>query len=422
MPKKFIFILSLLSLIFIAIPALSATDLLFTPLEIEVTEGESVTMVASIDPRGIKNYTVKLELEFPAELLEITSFRLSSNWLGLSQTGYDLIDNTEGLLIKTAGFPGGINMPKTFGVISFKAKNKGRGVIKTGAASFALDAKNQDILVGRPKVFVAVIEKIVPEKPIPEVEVKAFEIPEEIPKDYVFEKQLKFGNQNIDVAYLQICLREQGLYTKDITGYFGPLTKQAVIEFQERYSKDILAPAEFEKGTGLVSEATRAKLNDVCFVPLFDIEIAPEGIPEQLFDINLEIDEPLVANIQELTSRVVFISFGRAPTPVDLTFIILDELGRQVHTEKGYLVVETEVVFTKKFEELELSPGKYTLVLNTFYDIDVKDEFSQDFEIIEKPRPSIFKSLWFWLLIVVIPALVITIIQRKRILRGKNNE
>ncbi len=314
--KKTIIILSLFTIIFAATPVFSASNLLFTPLEVEVIEEESFSILVGIDAKGVKNYTVKLELEFPAEFLEITSFNFTSNWIALSQPGYDLIDNAKGLLIKTAGWPGGFLDSKPFGTVFFRAKKQGKGIIKAGAASFVLDAENQDVLTAKPEVSVVIIKKVIPEEVVPEEVVPEVEIPEEI--------------------------------------------------------------------------------------------------PEYLFDINLEIDQYSIVDIKDLTSRVIFTSFGRAPTPVDLTFAILDEFGQEIYSEKDYLVVETEEVLTKKFEELEIPSGKYTLRLTTLYNIDVRDEFTQDFEIIkeEEERPSIFKSIWFWLPILAILALIGVIVKK----------
>ena len=145
---------------------------------------------------------------------------------------------------------------------------------------------------------------------------------------------------------------------------------------------------------------------------IFPAAIAAQGeIPKQLFDINLEIDEYSVADIKELTLRVIFISFGRMPTPVNLTFTIENEAGEKVHVEKDYIVVETEAVFTKKFKGLKLAPGKYALLLDTLYYTDVRDEFSQDFEII-KGRFSILGSIWFWALVAAILIIVVAFIVR----------
>jgi len=85
-----------------------------------------------------------------------------------------------------------------------------------------------------------------------------------IPTEYKFEKTLKYGQTLKDVEYLQEFLKAQGteIYPEGIvSGWFGPLTKAAVIRFQEKYVSDILAPWGLTKGTGLVGSTTRAKLN-----------------------------------------------------------------------------------------------------------------------------------------------------------------
>ena len=88
----------------------------------------------------------------------------------------------------------------------------------------------------------------------------------EIPAGYKFEKTLRYGQKSDDVKYLQIFLKVQGpeIYPEGLTtGYFGTLTKAAVIKFQEKYASEILTPLGLEKGTGFVGEKTRTKINQL---------------------------------------------------------------------------------------------------------------------------------------------------------------
>lgn len=88
----------------------------------------------------------------------------------------------------------------------------------------------------------------------------------EIPTDYRFTVDLKYGQRNDNVRYLQLFLKAQGpeIYPEGIiSGWFGPLTKKAVIHFQEKYAEDILAPWELTEGTGFVGKTTGAKINEI---------------------------------------------------------------------------------------------------------------------------------------------------------------
>lgn len=85
--------------------------------------------------------------------------------------------------------------------------------------------------------------------------------PEEIK---IWERDLTLRVSGDDVKTLQELLIREGVWPRlDVkaTGYFGPITREAVIEFQEKYSEEILKPLGLEKGTGFVGPSTRAFLN-----------------------------------------------------------------------------------------------------------------------------------------------------------------
>ena len=82
----------------------------------------------------------------------------------------------------------------------------------------------------------------------------------------ILTSDLFFSKQGEQVKCLQAFLASQGkdIYpTALVTGYFGPLTKIAVIRFQEKYRVDILTPFNLFAGNGYVGALTRAKINSL---------------------------------------------------------------------------------------------------------------------------------------------------------------
>ena len=145
--KKILFIslFSIMGAVVLPLSVLAATDFSFSPISIDVEPGDDFTVTISVEPEQAV-YTVKLELDFPAELLEVKSFAFEQGWIPLSQNEYNLVDNENGILIKTAGYPGGLASALEFGTISFLAKEAGEGAISISNNSFALDLENQNIL------------------------------------------------------------------------------------------------------------------------------------------------------------------------------------------------------------------------------------------------------------------------------------
>jgi len=114
----------------------------------------------------------------------------------------------------------------------------------------------------------------------------------------------------------------------------------------------------------------------------------------QLFDITFSLDDSLIQSSDELSAIVTFENFGTGPTLIDLTFIILDEVGNEVYREEDRITVIIEEVLRKSFTGLNLPRGKYTLVLHTLYDVDVFDEFRQEFEIRKREILGIPILIW----------------------------
>ena len=88
----------------------------------------------------------------------------------------------------------------------------------------------------------------------------------------IFNKDLKIGDNSEDVKFLQKFLNKNPTTKISSSGtgssgnetdFFGQLTKNAVIKFQEMYASDVLQPFGLKSGTGFVGTATRLKLNSL---------------------------------------------------------------------------------------------------------------------------------------------------------------
>lgn len=148
--------LALFAVMAVTSPA-SASTLQFAPTSFDVNAGESFSVIVSLDPAGTKNYVTKLETSFPANILSVSSFNFGAGWTAVTTPDYNVTDNTNGLLIRGAGIPGGTLNTVTFGTITFTAKNGGSGVIAMNTAnSMSLGGAGQNLLTGTTQATVNV--------------------------------------------------------------------------------------------------------------------------------------------------------------------------------------------------------------------------------------------------------------------------
>lgn len=139
--KKILFSIFAIAL---ALPvAASAATFSFSPSAGSFAPGDTFSVGIYINPAtGEKITTAKLSASFPANLVEVVSFSQAAGWMPLVAPGFDLIDNTNGKLVKTGGFPARVTALKLFGTIVFKAKKAGTAVIGIEGDSMALDTAN----------------------------------------------------------------------------------------------------------------------------------------------------------------------------------------------------------------------------------------------------------------------------------------
>lgn len=147
----------------------AAGTISLSPATKNVSPGQTVAVTVTVSPSAGSVYTVKAKIAYPANLLEVQSFTFSDGWLPLSQTGYDLIDNVNGVLIKTAGYAGGLSAPKILGTITFKVKAAGTAAITVVSDSMLLDSANGNAFSGGSGSTLTSIQTTTTPTPIPTV-------------------------------------------------------------------------------------------------------------------------------------------------------------------------------------------------------------------------------------------------------------
>lgn len=140
--------LFVLSVAFLPVFALASTNVNLSSVKTSVNTGDIFTVNVTVSPSGESAYTSKVVVNYNSSLLEATSFSFAPTWLPLSQPGYDSMDQTNGVIIKTAGYPSGMTSAKTFGTITFRAKQSGTATISVAKSTEIYDANNKNIFSG----------------------------------------------------------------------------------------------------------------------------------------------------------------------------------------------------------------------------------------------------------------------------------
>jgi hypothetical protein len=158
----------------LAVPAMaSAATFSFAPTTATYAPSKTFSVAVFVNPSaGETITTAKLSLKIPADMLEVVSFTPTTGWIALPLPGSDLVDNVNGKLIKTGGYPAKVTSVKQFGTIVFKTKASGSANISTNADSMLIDTTNADKYVSANGPVFTIAKPAPKPKPKPTVTTK----------------------------------------------------------------------------------------------------------------------------------------------------------------------------------------------------------------------------------------------------------
>ncbi|MFA6376877.1 MAG: peptidoglycan-binding protein, partial [Candidatus Paceibacterota bacterium] len=142
---------------------------------------------------------------------------------------------------------------------------------------------------------------------------------------FQFIKTLTKGTKSTsDVKELQKCLVREVMPDLETNGNFGDKTVEAVKLFQEKYRADILDPQGVAEPNGEVKQATREKLNKICF---------PSGNTTTALRIILTIagQEPFTTAAQIIKSQ-----WAKIGVTVDVKSVEMISLERDIVKPRSY--------------------------------------------------------------------------------------
>ena len=145
---------------------------------------------------------------------------------------------------------------------------------------------------------------------------------------FQFTKNLSLGSKlDPDVKELQTCLAKEVAPDLAASGKFDADTKDAVNKFQQKYHADILDANGLTTPTGDVKQATRDKLNAVCF---------PSGGQTIPLHFTLTtVDQPTLVNVADIIKA----QWAKIGATVDIKTEDIDTLERDTIKPRNYEIL-----------------------------------------------------------------------------------
>lgn len=119
-------------------------------------------------------------------------------------------------------------------------------------------------------------------------------------------------------------------------------------------------------------------------------------VPEALFDITFDLEESSLSKSDKLVLWATLQNFGKRYVPARVIYAVSDVEGNEVYREFEEIRVYTDESIIKKFDNLLLEDGEYSLSMSVEY-AGIIEEFSDSFAVESGFFVSIkrFFSGWF---------------------------
>ncbi len=147
-----------------------------------------------------------------------------------------------------------------------------------------------------------------------------------------------------------------------------------------------------------------------------DGEADTQEIPKELFDIDAYATKTVFSSSETPEIAISFNNFGTIPSAVELKVTLLNSFGEKIDVITDKIIIETDAVHRVVFNNV-LSPGEYSVLIETLYGNNIKDLFNISFKVAPE---QIIKQQWNYVAIMIVAfVLIISLVTMRKYLVGK---